>query len=187
MVRIDDDDPELRGYADVVHQSPDIDVRIITGPRIGAGPSLNDLFSQAPNEPFYGVVADDVVPRTPRWDQTLAAACKGGIAYPADGFMDAKLPTHAFLDGDMVRRLGWINLPSVKHWYNDNVWMLIGKAAGKLQYVPEVLVEHMHHVNGKAKVDLNYAESWNGQYVDQANYEAWLKDGGRGDLERAKG
>lgn len=123
----------------------------------GAGEILNLAFQKHPNEAVYGVLADDVVPETAQWDRMLtdAAMACGGVSYADDGFQGRGLPTHPFLNGDMVRKLGWIACPKLKHCCVDDCWLSQGHIFG-LSYLDHVKLTHFHPLVGKGVIDDTY-------------------------------
>jgi hypothetical protein len=48
--------------------------------------------------------------------------------------------------------------PKMIHLYLDNFWMKLGKDLDKLKYIPEVILEHMHPIAGKAQMDQGYVD-----------------------------
>jgi hypothetical protein len=48
--------------------------------------------------------------------------------------------------------------PNMIHLYLDNFWMKLGNDLGKLKYIPEVILEHMHPIAGKAEMDQGYLD-----------------------------
>lgn len=128
-----------------------------------------------------GFAGDDHLPRTPGWARryvdTLRAAGTG-IVYCDDGYQHENIPTQWAMTADIVRALGGMVPAPVDHLYCDNVVRDIGKAADCLYYLPDVLIEHMHPVVGKAPSDEQY-ERVNGrqQYRnDRPAYRSW-RDG----------
>jgi hypothetical protein len=126
-------------------------------PHGGIGECMNAAFADHPNEVYYGLIADDVVPETPRWDQILINACLPyGISWGDDGVPGINLPTHPFIAGDLVRAIGWIACPTLKHWYTDNVCHDIAVGIGCGKFLPEVKLPHYHVFNDKAELDDTY-------------------------------
>ena len=67
-VRLDDNDPCI----DVLKQLPwPTEFQICVGPRRGLARAINELYEQFPNEPWYGLLADDLKPQTVGWDQSI--------------------------------------------------------------------------------------------------------------------
>ena len=115
------------------------------------------MFKKYPNDTYYGMVADDVLPETERWDTIMAEACQPDkIVWGMDGIQNARLPVHPFIGGDLLRKLGWWACPGLKHWYVDNVWKCVADALDCGVYMPEVKMTHLHYINGKAALDRTY-------------------------------
>jgi hypothetical protein len=133
--------------------------------------------------PGYRAVAslgDDHLPRTPGWDTLLLAAIDDmggtGIAYGDDIGQGENLPTAPVISADIVAALGWFFLPSVRHLFADNVWLDLGREAGCLRYVPEVVVEHLHYSRGESPRDATYDASAGTWEHDEAAYQQWRRD-----------
>ncbi len=125
------------------------------GTRIGSMYQI--LYHNFPNEEYYGIIADDVVPETPGWDVILKDAClPNKISWGFDGIQNGRLPTHPFIGGELVKKLGWWAPPGIQHWFIDNVWKIIADELGVGVYLPEVRMMHHHPVNKKAEDDDTY-------------------------------
>lgn len=113
---------------------------------------FNKTFQENPDYDFYHMTNDDTVYRTPHWDIKLAQ--KGKITYGDDLFQRDNLCTFPMIDGDIVRALGYLQLPTLKRGYcSDNIWKMIGEQIGILEYHPEVVIEHKW--DGKIDEELN--------------------------------
>lgn len=111
-----------------------------------------------PNEDFYGVMADDIIPESNGWDVALAmAAGRRCIAWGDDGIQGPRLPTHPFIGGDLVKAWGWFIPPYTKRGYVDFIWKDFADALGIGRYLPEVKTTHYHWHVGKAERDATYA------------------------------
>jgi hypothetical protein len=143
-------------------------------------PKLNDWASMVAWHSYRNLafMGDDHIPRSPGWaaDMVIALDVMGtGIVYPDDGYQHENLASCWAMTVDIVRALGRMVPAPVEHLYCDNSIMDLGRAIGRLKYLPEVLVEHMHPVAGKAEQDEQY-ERVNGrrQYAtDRRLYKAW--------------
>lgn len=133
--------------------------------------------------PYLGFAGDDHIPRTIGWAQDYIGALETlgtGIVYPNDGYRGEELATTWAMTSDIVAKLGRMVPAAVEHLYCDNAVMDLGRAVGRLQYLPDVLIEHMHPAAGKATSDDQYRRV-NGrrQYAnDRAAYRAWRREGG---------
>lgn len=132
-------------------------ISVPAGTRLGG--IFEKVFKKYPNEPFYGMIADDVVPETKEWDVTMATLCQPDkIVWGCDGIQNEKLPVHPFIGGDLVRALGWWSAPGLQHWYVDNVWKHLAESLKNGIYLPNLKMTHLHFVNGRAGLDRTYRE-----------------------------
>jgi hypothetical protein len=129
-----------------------------------------------------GFAGDDHLPRTKGWVAAYLAALRDlrtGIVYGNDGIQGQRLPTQWAMTSDIIRALGRMVPADVEHLYCDNAVKDLGEAAGCLRYLPDVLIEHMHPVAGKAPMDAGYARvNRREQYrKDRLAYEKWRDRG----------
>lgn len=129
-------------------------------------------------------LGDDHRPRTVGWDRVYldALAARPGIVYGNDLIQGANLPTQCAMSTEIVRALGYMAPPTLTHLYVDNYWLDLGRGAGCLTYLPDVVIEHLHPVAGKAEWDDGYRRV-NDQamyHADGAAYAAyWSQNAGR--------
>jgi hypothetical protein len=133
-----------------------------------------------PNWQWQGVafMGDDHLPRTPGWAAAYLEALRElgtGIVYGDDGIQGQRLPTQWAMTSDIIRALGRMVPADVEHLYCDNAIKDLGDLAGCLRYLPDVLIEHMHPVAGKASMDAGYERvNRREQYrKDRLAYELW--------------
>jgi hypothetical protein len=179
------DDDDVDHYRDIAIRFADRGhVRWFHGTRTGLTGWTNrlaSLYTRSDGEPVryraFASLGDDHIPRTQDWDRLLLEAIDRmggtGIAYGDDLTMREQLATAPVISADIVEALGWMCEPSLRHMYVDNVWGDVGREAGCLAYVPEVVIEHVHWRAGKAPPDRVYAESKAGTAADKAAYERW--------------
>lgn len=181
---VDDDDPTLEQY---LQTGAKIDV----GPRLRLGPTLsNKIVEVAAEYEVVGFMGDDHLPRTPFWDAILLSHLHEmgtGIVYGNDLLQGATIPTSVFMSSDIVKVLGYFCPPGFLHMYLDNVWKDWGEQAGCLQYLPDVIIEHMHPGNGKATHDSSYAESGALISQDQMAYRDYCGNSLESDVAKIKG
>jgi len=114
----------------------------------------NNHFNNFPNEPWYGHINDDMVPRTYHWDQELIkTAGSDHIAYGDDMLQSRRMCTFPVIGGDLVRHFGRLMFDGLNI---DTAWMLLGYKLGLLRYRPDVRLEHMHYTVNKAPYDETY-------------------------------
>ncbi len=144
------------------------------------------VFKKYPNEDFYAMVADDVLPETKGWDVILAGLCyPDKIAWGMDELQNEKLPVHPFIGGDLIRKLGWWSAPGLKHWYVDNVWKHLADTLNCGVYIQDVKMTHLHPVNGRAAIDRTYREQPDHQ-EDGRNYQKFMQNDFLRVIERVK-
>lgn len=101
---------------------------------------FNKMFNKYPDFDFYHMTNDDCVYQTKDWDLKLCH--KGKISYGDDLFQRQNLCTFPMIDGDIVRAVGWLQMPTLERYYGDSVWKFIGQQCNNLNYVPEVVIKH---------------------------------------------
>lgn len=130
-----------------------------------------------------GFMGDDHLPRTSGWDVAVAEALGdlgSGIVYCNDLFQGENLPTAVFMTADIVRALGYMAPPVLRHLYVDNVWKAWGEGMGRLAYLEDVIIEHVHPAAGKAEWDDGYLAVNNADLyaTEAAAYERYTNEGG---------
>jgi hypothetical protein len=130
-----------------------------------------------------GVIGDDNRFRTQGWDRLLGdwLTSHVGIAYGTDGHWGEELPTAWWLSRPIVDRLG-VAPGFVRHYFMDNYWLELGKATGALRYFPEVEIEHLHPLWGKATMDTTYLRNDRNVSRDRVAWRRFLKGGMAPDL-----
>ena len=177
-IAVDDDDPALPEYRKAVRCMEDGD-RFETGPRGGLAAWTNRVAVARTGEyPYLASLGDDMVPRTPGWDAALIRAIEAmggtGLAYPWDGTRE-DIPEAVVASSDIVAALGWFCEPSLSHFYVDNVWADLGRAAGCLRYLRAVAVDHLNPV-AQGRPDATSRDNGRSLAADKAAYEMWRRE-----------
>jgi hypothetical protein len=181
-VRMDNCDPSIDALL-VLDWPATFSIHV--GPRQGLCAAMQEMFHAHPTEPWYGILADDLVPRTLRWDQWLIErAGSGAISYPNDLGRKTKLPTHPCVGGDLVRAQGWFGLPVVHHYCVDSVYRYIGDELGIKHRLDDVIVEHVHYSEKKTQRDHLYKETSQFKQSDDTAFQTWLQDQGPALIQR---
>jgi hypothetical protein len=178
---VDEDDPTRGEYHAALGVYPNgvIDTGGAPATMVRALNAVAVKLATADDPPFaVGFMGDDHRPRTKGWDRAYVDALRElgtGIVYGDDLLQGERLPTQVAMTCDIVRVLGHMCPPTLRHMYVDNYWLDLGGRAGCLRYLPEVVVEHMHPIAGKADWDeghkrVNAREMY---AVDRASYTRW--------------
>lgn len=184
VLAVDHDDPAWVDYIDLAWPGPGPEVTTVTlreadtGNLVKATNTVSMRVAQADPGCIIGNLGDDHHVRTSGWDRLIEAALvEPGIAYGDDLIQGEHLPTAPFISARIVLALGWFFLPTLEHLYGDDGVKRIGKAIGRLSYVPEVVTEHVHPAVGKADWDAGYERANNPNAVarDFRAYQRWLK------------
>lgn len=178
FVRLDTDDPA--DYDDQLTMYSEF-ISVFHGPRVGFGPSLNELAWVAEQRGYshLGMFGDDVLPETPNWDVRLVNALgeRLGVAFGDDGLRDRHapdLPTHYVTQTEVYRRLGYLSPPDIRHLFLDNVARDIGRHLRHFVYVP-VRISHLHPwLIGEEVHDQTYAEGGRNREIRNADRQAYI-------------
>lgn len=161
---VDDDDPELKNYLAAFedNRSPGIFLEVDSRARLGG--TLNKWSVKKSEEyDVIGFMGDDHRPRTLSWDNKVMDAFEtlpngSGFVYGNDLNWGEGLPTSVFISSDIIETLGFMVPKGMIHLYFDNFWLDFGRALGRIVYLPDVIIEHMHPSVGKAINDAGYQE-----------------------------
>ena len=150
---LDDDDPRILDY--------EIDEHIIDKRRT-LGEVSEYVIEKYPDYDYYAEINDDMIFRTKDWDKILTKAIKDnggwGIAYGDDLMMSVKRhrPSQVVISANIIKVLGYIAPPCLKHLYRDVYWKELGEGIGKLILCRNVVIEHKHWSVGKSELDDTY-------------------------------
>lgn len=126
---------------------------------------------------FIMFIGDDHRFRTPHWDKIILDQIwesKLCVAYCNDLLQGQNLPTQVIMSSKIIKALGYMALPELKHLYIDNFWKEIGENLNSLIYFNNIIIEHMHPGANKAKMDEHY-ERVNSKEIDNHDRNVFLK------------
>lgn len=150
--------------------------RVVIGPRGPLSDIYNNAFERHRDAPYFGFIADDVVPITNGWDiKLIETAGSDGMAVPAGGETTGGCP-HFVLGGDLVRSIGWLSLPGLDRLFIDTCWEKIAESRGVLRRLDDVILKHHHFSNHLALFDATYKKSNETKKNDRMLYEQWRTD-----------
>jgi len=123
-----------------------------------------------------GFMGDDHRPRTPDWDKSYIDVLRGlqtGFVYGNDLFQFDRIPTQISFTTDIALAVGYMCPPEMDHLCVDVVWKDWGTAIDKIQYLEDVVIEHMHPLAGKNKNDKQY-RAVNSNFMARHDNDAYL-------------
>lgn len=189
-VCVDNDDPELDGYRSLDHRG----VLHIETPAGSIVPIVNRHALAAAHSGFrhIGFMGDDHHPTTHGWDARLSAVLDElgtGVAYGNDLFQRGNLPTAVSLTANIVTTLGYMIPPVLRHLYADDTWKAWGAGIGRLTYLDDVIIEHLHPQAAKSEWDDGYVRVNGGEMWEQdtAAWHLYQAGGLHHDLLKLKG
>lgn len=157
LFAVDDNDPTLDVYRNLADQDW-VDVLAAGGEPKNMVTALNSAAEHVVAlGPFaVGFMGDDHRPRTRGWDAAYVGALRElgtGIVFGDDLLQGGRLPTQCAMTTDIPRELGYMSPTTLVHMYVDNFWLSLGRQAQCIQYMPTVIVEHVHPAAGKVEWD----------------------------------
>lgn len=191
LFAVDEDDPAAERYRE--QASPEA-LMVFCAEWLPMVAKLNVVAAYQANATgafAVGFAGDDHLPRTPGWAATMLDGLRElgtGVVYGDDLLQGERLCTSWAMTSDIVRALGRMVPAPVEHMYCDNSVMDVAKLAGCLRYLPDVVIEHVHPLAGKAEWDDGYRRV-NGreQYrADELAYRRWLLDGRAADVAKVR-
>ena len=157
IVIIDDDEPQMDAYLEL-----GCDVLMVEKQGKGMAKPLNFAANlYADKYRHFAFLGDDHRPRTMNWDVHFLNKLDElgtGLVYGNDLLQGENLATAVAMTGNIVKALGGMVPQGMIHLYLDNFWMTLGRDLKALAYLPEVILEHLHPVAGKAEWDDQYRE-----------------------------
>lgn len=154
LICLDDDDNHN-------YKIPD-DVSLLVRPRMRLGAWWNYASTQYNNGyiKYVGFLGDDNTFNTNNWEEYITKPLRNnvGISYGNDLCHGESLCTSAFLSVEIIKALGYAAPPGLIHLFIDNFWQALGYGIKSIHYVPEVIIEHLHHTLGKSQFDRIYQD-----------------------------
>lgn len=156
LAYVDDDDPYLEQYEATTG------VGVTVGPRIMLSECWNVLARKAEGD-FLHMSSDDIRFRTPGWDSIIKDTFENfpdriACVYGRDGIHDEKLATHGFISRRWYETVGYFTWPEFPCDFADTWLHDVAQMIGRLIYQPDVLIEHLHPIAGKAEWDQTHLE-----------------------------
>jgi hypothetical protein len=182
-VGVDADDPALDEYLADWRHAPTFPYELVIRDGLHKVVAwINELASLERSAPFLGHVNDDNLPRTTGWDSEVIASlrrqgtgfCFGNDLHP--GRLAGSLACHIFMTRNIADALGYMACPWVQHMYVDDAWTAWGHATS-IEFLPDVVIEHLHWTAEKAERDESYDSSHALMDADRVRYEQYCNSG----------
>ncbi|MBQ1118335.1 glycosyltransferase family 2 protein [Streptomyces sp. C3-3] len=186
LFAVDNDDPELARYkAEAAKLKGDSRFRFVYGKRLRLCGTLNQQAVKAAKRYRYlAFLGDDHRPRPAAmpWDARIRECLSGGpgIVYGNDLLQGENMATAVAMTSDIVTTLGYMAPDVLTHLCLDLVWLDWGKGMGRITYLYDMVIEHLHPAVGKAELDAGYEEVNSDAMVsaDSAAYYDYRDNGG---------
>ncbi len=185
IIGLQNDDEDLAEYLKVIAGEPADKSYYIMLDNIGLAGKYNELYRQFPNYEAYALLNDDHIFRTPNWDSLIMARLKSlqekqghklHIISWQDGWMNDLMPA-GFCTKELLEI---IKTPCpvgyMSHVFIDNTYQMLAGFAGIGEYMPEIMIEHMHPEKGKGEIDKNYTGHLQKFDYDYDGYMRWLRE-----------
>lgn len=159
LIAVDEDDETLPRYQEHADR---LGFTLRVGKRLRLAGTLNEVAAENWDRyPMLGFWGDDNRPRTIGWDGQLIAALRElrtGVAYGNDLLQGERMPTAVVMTSDIPKTLGYMSFPGSVHLCLDLAWLDWGQRIGRIKYLPDTVIEHLHPANGKSTWDDTYAD-----------------------------
>jgi hypothetical protein len=129
-------------------------------------------------------MGDDHRPRPAAmpWDARIRTCLSGGpgIVYGNDLLQGEAMATAVAMTSDIVETLSYMAPPALVHLCLDLCWIDWGKGMGRITYLDDMVIEHLHPAASKAEMDAGYEEVNSPEQVssDSAAYYDYRDNGG---------
>lgn len=144
------------------------------------GDAIRAVWDRIKGMDWVGLASDDLVPAVSLWDKQLVGAIKGwNVVSSNDGWQarpniaESRMHGATVWSGDVLRAVGWLFPPKLRHIFHDDIWETIGRNTSCWQVRMDIMVKHLHEalegVRGPT-VDPN-SDLWK---HDQAVFQAWV-------------
>ena len=158
---IDDDDPTREIQKKIADAIPFVKFIPIhnDGKFIGLGKMWNILAREA-DEEIFGYIGNDMIFRTPGWDTKIINKFKNDcpkdniqLYHCNDGYRGSELCVNAFVHRKYMDVIGYFIREEFLINWSDQWMYQIFNSFGRLEYIPDILIEHNHWVFGKRPKD----------------------------------
>jgi len=131
-----------------------------------------------PEIEWIGLICDDHIPETEAWDIKLIEQANGfNVVSSNDGWQAPRRIHGAIVfSADLLRAVGWIYPPGIKHSFQDDAWEYIGARTGIWKTDMGIMVRHAHGSVARVRDDVSEAIKERFSH-DERVYRTWKRDG----------
>lgn len=144
---------------------------------LGLCGALNWAFEKFPNEPWYGLIGDDMVPKTQGWDARMLAEITPTTMVSCNDNWQAEHGrlTVYMVGGDILRALGYWMPPGMWHCYSDDFWEAIGNDFKIWKFLKDVIVETISPHKGDIAQDDTNVVAYSRMEPDRRVFAEWKR------------
>ncbi len=145
---------------------------------LGLCGALNWAFQKYPDEPWYGLMGDDMVPKTPGWDTKMLAEITPTTMVSSNDNWQAENGrlTVYMVGGDILRALGYWMPPGLWHCYSDDFWEAIGNDFKIWKFLKDVIVETVSPHKGDVVQDETNVIGYSRMAKDRQVFDQWKRN-----------
>lgn len=182
-VIVDDLDPQLEEYKALFYPSG-CEIKVTTARSMGE--KCNELWEAYRGFDYVIICNDDHVLMTEGWDQTCIGQLSGvNVVFTNDGMtpetpwnFPKRLCGAICFSGKLLRTLGWLFPPGIKHLYSDEIWGQLFARGQCTRGLGDVCVYHEHGYLKPEKQDKTFKliNGEKGLVNGEGTSDLWLED-----------
>lgn len=149
---------------------------------------LRRLKINQPEMEWIGLLNDDFVPVTEKWDTKLIDWVSGTNFVSSNDRLQApgRITGAQVYSMPLVNTVGYLFPTGLKHLYQDNVYECLGNATGCWAVRMDVICLHEHVLTGGMQPDETFKKVTSSYAHDEAVFRDWLVNDGPAAVERIK-
>lgn len=196
LVLVDKTDPKKQEYLSIDFPAG---WRLVLTESVLMADKVAEVWEQYKDLEWVGILNDDHRPETEGWDNKVLSQINGhNVVFTNDGWVfPNKICGAICFSGNVIRTLGWIFPPGIKHLFSDDAWGFLFGRAQCAQGLPDVFVKHEHAYKNKALQDDTFhkingpdglkpdGQGSGGLWPsDKAAFEAYMRDHAEKDIQK---
>lgn len=151
------------------------------------GDKLREVWPLYCDAPWVGLMVDDVIPKTIKWDEVMLEHLKPGRIISAnDGHVAPHRMICPIFSAEVIKAIGWYFPDGFNHLFVDDVWETIGRDCAIWDVIMQVKLEHQGTFQTGIADETHKASYANWEH-DKARYQRWAAEEKDACIERVKG